>query len=156
MKETKSGIRMTNDENVAARPGLVIRASSFFRHSSFVIRISFVIRHSSFPPSFCRRHPWQGFILRMRPNLSRMFGPTPEIQLRLALVVGRRCGSYSKVILAIRQGKVKAEGPIGTQLDGPPSHCNLRVRFRRAVDNEFGIDVEPKPLGLRLLVSRWT
>ena len=79
-----------------------------------------------------------------------------ELELRLAeFALSRHCGHRDRV-LAIGQRAAATEGAVGTERDGPASNGHTRSRFGPAVDDEFGIDVQPESSRALLLRGRRT
>ena len=79
-----------------------------------------------------------------------------ELKLRLAqFALGRQCG-HRDGVLPIGQRAAATEGAIGTELNRPASNGHARPRFGPAVDDEFGIDVQPESSRVLLLRGRRT
>ena len=84
-------------------------------------------------------------VLRMRAHFAAIFRVAGKFQLRgaaIGLVIGN--GDGGQFILAVRQGETITERAVRAQFDDAPADGDLRVRFRRAVKNQLGVDVEPE------------
>jgi len=97
---------------------------------------------------FCQRR-FECGILRLRADIAEIFGFAAEFQIGRARVVavgGDRNGG--QIIFSIRQREAVAERAVGAQFDFLSAERDFGRRFGRAVNNQFGVDVEPKALGL--------
>jgi len=97
---------------------------------------------------FCQRR-FECGVLRMRPDIAKIFGFAAEFQIGRARVVaigGDRNGG--QIIFSVRQREAVAERAVGTQFDFVSAERDFGHRFGRAVNDQFGVDVEPKALGL--------
>jgi hypothetical protein len=74
-----------------------------------------------------------------------------EFQFRRAAVraVGGN-GDGGQIVFSIRQRKAETERAVGTQFDFVAAERDFRVRLGRAVNDQLGIDVEPKTFRFRV------
>src|SRR5438874_1712572 len=81
----------------------------------------------------------------MRSDFAAVFSAPAEFQFRRATVglVGGN-GGDRQFVLAVGQREAEAEGTVRTKFDLAPANRDLRLRIGRAVDDEFGVDVEPE------------
>src|SRR4030095_15076245 len=88
-------------------------------------------------------------ILRMPTHVAAIFRIPGELQsCRRAVVTVCRSRHRRELILAVGQCEPVAEGAIRPQPDLPAADGHGRAGFRRPVDDEFRVNVEPKPLAL--------
>ena len=87
----------------------------------------------------------EGRVLRGRANFAPVFGAAAEPQFGLAQVALRRQGGYGDRMVTIRQGEAATEAchRDGVESAGPQI-VTLASGFRRAIDDELGIDVKPE------------
>ena len=117
-----------------------------------------ITRQSAGPASRLRvrAHPWDqsevsgsgglsAGILRRGANFAEVFGGAAEFQFRGASVraVGGN-GHGRQIVFAIRQGEAEAERAVGTQFDFVPAQRDFGVGLGGAVNDQFGVDVEPE------------
>jgi len=85
----------------------------------------------------------------MRADIAEILRLAQEFQVRCARVVAAgRNSDGRQIIFTIRQRKAVTEGAVGTQFDLVPAKRDFRARLRRAVDDQFRVDVEPETFRL--------
>src|SRR5882672_1519688 len=95
-------------------------------------------------------------ILRMSLHLSFICRASMKLKPGLARVTSRRTGSHRKLVMSVGQGEPIAEAAIGPKPDRPSADGHPRIGFGRAVDHQFGIDIEPETFPLLLLAAQGT
>src|ERR1017187_2981904 len=87
-------------------------------------------------------------------NVPEVFGGPAEPQFRRATVGGIRGNRHDReIVLAVGQRKPEAEGAVGAQFDFVPAQRDFGAGLGGAVNDQFGIHVEPKTLGLPRLAA---
>ncbi len=83
----------------------------------------------------------------MQSHVAQKFRRPREFQIRRARIGAvRRYRHRRHFVTSIRQCKAIAERPVRSQLDPATANGHRRIRLRRAVDDQLGIDVEPEAL----------
>src|SRR5437868_1909104 len=108
------------------------------------------VRTWRFTSEILQRQLLQRRILRMRADVPAVIRRAAELQLRGAAVgfVGGDSDDRH-LVMAVRQGEAIAEGTVRAELDLASANRDRGVGFRGAVDDEFGIHVEPKTFSRR-------
>ena len=85
----------------------------------------------------------------MRADVAEIFRLAAEFEVSRASVraVGGN-GDGRQVVFSVRQRETVAERAVGAQFDFVSAERDLGSRFGRAVNDLFGVDVEPKAFEL--------
>ena len=81
----------------------------------------------------------------MGTHLSAIPGPAIEFQHHLPGVTVRADRRERQPIISVWQGKPVTKGTIRSKLDGATADGDLRAGFSRAINHQFGVEVEPEP-----------
>src|SRR2546426_11983882 len=81
---------------------------------------------------------------RVPPNLSGIHCAPSKFELCLARLVLNRGGGNFEIIFPIGQGELARERAIGAKFDRLTSNRYRSARFGRALNDQFGIQIEPK------------
>src|SRR5688572_29120366 len=99
----------------------------------------------------------QGRILRMWRDIAAVFRGAAELKAGLTgLFTVARDGDGGKVVAAVRKAESKTESAVRPQFDRTIRDRDSSVRLSRAINDQLGIDLEPKLSFLRKLAAGGT